>query len=110
MSVSQPALGFTASPSPVVLTSIVAPSGVMGLTSALRNDKSLRRFANAALGKDKRVMSVILSHFPTTWRDGDVDCKRFLFIVSSKWAKCSAWEYIVFPSKFSTAYFPPSLS
>jgi hypothetical protein len=38
-----------------------APRITMALTPALRNDRSLRRFANAALGKEKRVMSVILS-------------------------------------------------
>src|SRR5262245_5363144 len=114
MSVSQPALGFTLSPSPVVLTSIVAFSGALvimtGLT-ALRDDKSLRRFANAALGKDERAMSVILSAFQTAWRDGDVNRKRFLFIESSPGEPASSGNTsFMAPTKPQRLRFSPSLS
>jgi len=73
----------------------------LAFTFALRNDKSLRRVANAALGKDKRVMSVKLSDFQTARRERDVDCKRFLFMRSSM-AKYFAWEHILMaPIKMS---------
>src|SRR5262245_3829408 len=107
MSVSQPALGFTLSPSPVVLTSIVAFGGALGTTIALtafRGEASPRRFANTALGKAKRVMSVILSDFPTIGRKPVVDCNGCLFIRSSY---CEMLQVGInskrFPSKLSGA-------
>jgi hypothetical protein len=61
---------------------------------AFLNDESLRRFANAALGKDKRVMSVILSDCQTAKRERDVNCQRLLFMRSSM-AKNFGWEYLL---------------
>jgi len=72
--------------------------------AAFRDDESLRRFANAALGKDKKVISVILSHFQTAWRDWDVDCKRFVFIDPSNGEMLRLGTILLwFPSSVSTA-------
>src|SRR5262245_48001155 len=89
-----------------MLTSIVPASGATGITMALNpapgKDKSLRRFANAALGKDKRAMSVKLSDFQTAWRERDVDYKRFLFMESSNGKNASRGNTsLVSPIKLS---------
>ena len=86
-SVSQPALGFRLSPSPVVLTSIRPASGASTATTGRRppslDDISPRNVADPVNGTNRTVASTNVSHFAIAGRVHDDKQKRFVFISPS---------------------------